>query len=90
MILGRVIGDVTASVKHPGYEGHKILVVKPVKPGGEPSGRAILAIDHVQAGPGDTVLVIDEGGSAIAMLGDTKGAIRTVIAGIVDEVSHNV
>lgn len=88
MILGKVVGNVVSTVKCPDYNGYKLLIVQPVDPAGTPSGKSLLAVDAVQAGIGDTVLVIDEGGSGRAVL-DTpeKRTIRTVIAGIVDEVS---
>ncbi len=89
MIIGKVIGNVVSTIKIGPYKGHKILIVVPIDPKGNSQGKSFLALDnvHVQAGPGDRVIVIDEGGSAALMLKDTKGTIRTVIAGIVDEVN---
>lgn len=88
MILGKVVGNVVSTVKCPDYDGYKLLVVQPVDHAGSPSGKSLLAVDAVQAGTGDTVLVIDEGGSGRAVLdAPEKRTIRTVIAGIVDEVS---
>jgi len=47
-----------------------------------------LAIDAVQAGLGDTVLVIEEGGSARAVINELESlTVKSVIAGIVDEIS---
>lgn len=88
MILGKVVGNVVSTVKCPDYDGYKLLVVQPVDHRGVPNGKSLLAVDSIQAGIGDTVIVIDEGGSARAIL-DTpeKRTIRTIIAGIVDEVS---
>lgn len=76
-----------ATEKHAHYLGHKILVVQPVDPTGKPKGRSLLAVDGVQAGIGDLVLVVDEGGSARAVIGDESAVtIRTAICGIVDRV----
>ena len=86
MILGRVIGTVTTSIKHPVLEGHKLLIVKPVAPG-MPAGKSIVALDVVQAGIGDTVLILDEGNSGRMILGDSTAPVRSVIAGIVDSVN---
>ena len=88
MILGKIVGDVVSTVKCPDYEGYKLLLVQPVDHTGTPKGKTLLAVDAVQAGVGDTVLVIDEGGSARTLL-DTPEirTIRTVVAGIVDEVT---
>jgi len=87
MILCKIIGNVVSTIKIDPYKGYKILIVVPIDPEGNPQGKSFLALDAVQAGPGDKVIVIDEGGSAALMLEDTKGTIRTVIAGIVDEVN---
>ncbi len=87
MMLARVTASVVATEKHPHYAGRKILVVQPVGPDGKPKGRSLLAVDGVQAGIGDTVIVVDEGGSARAVVGDEKAlTIRTAICGIVDRV----
>ncbi len=87
MMIARVVGNVVATEKHPHYRGQKILVVQPVDPEGKPKGRSFLAVDGVQAGVGDSVLVVDEGGSARSVIGD-EGAVtvRTAICGIVDRV----
>jgi microcompartment protein CcmK/EutM len=90
MILGKVIGNVVSTIKLKIYEGYKILVVQPVDPDGSRLGQAVLAIDTVQAGVGDTVLVIDEGNSARVIIGDATAPVRCVVAGIVDHVMRNV
>lgn len=86
MTLGKVVGTVVSTVKLPALEGAKILIVRPVAPDGSPAGRTVLALDTVQAGVGDTVLVLDEGNSSRMILGNPDAPVRTVIAGIVDEV----
>jgi microcompartment protein CcmK/EutM len=87
MMLARVVANVVSTEKHPHYRGHKILVVQPVDPQGKPRGRSLLAVDGVQAGVGDLVLVVDEGGSARSVIGDESATtVRTVICGIVDRV----
>jgi len=90
MILAKVTGNVVSTIKAPGYESRKILIVQPVTPGGKPLGRSFLAVDTVQAGTGDTVLVIEEGGSA-RMLMEEPGTftVKSVIAGIVDDVLYD-
>ncbi len=87
MIIGKVVGTVVSTVKHPVLVGHKLLVVQPVDPAGKPKGRTLVAIDTVRAGRGDTVLVLDEGNSSRTILGDPDAPVRTVIAGIVDSVA---
>ena len=87
MMLGKVVADVVSTMKHPDCDGYKLLVVQTVDQHGQPYGRELLAVDAVQAGIGDTVIVIDEGGSGRDVLGaPDKRILRTVISGIVDEV----
>lgn len=86
MILARVIGDVTATVKHPILDGEKLLMLKTMKPDGTLKGAPLIALDRAQAGPGDTVLILDEGNSARMMLGIPRAPMRTVIVGVVDRV----
>jgi ethanolamine utilization protein EutN len=85
--LARVTANVVATEKHPHYKGLKIMVVQPVDPNGKPMGRSLLAVDGVQAGIGDLVLVVDEGGSARVVIGDESAVtIRAAICGIVDKL----
>jgi microcompartment protein CcmK/EutM len=87
MIIAKVIGNMVSTEKHPHYRGYKILVVQPIDPEGKPKGKSLLALDGVQAGVGDLVLVVDEGGSARMVIGDDSLlTIRTAICGIVDRV----
>jgi microcompartment protein CcmK/EutM len=89
MMLARVTATVVSTEKHPHYRGHKLLVVQPVDPSGKPKGRSLVAVDGVQAGIGDLVLVVDEGGSARAVIGEeTAVTIRTAVCAIVDRVDQ--
>ena len=56
MKLARVLGTVVATIKHPTYVGHKIMLCQPLTPEGDPMGKQVVAVDHVQAGAGDHVL----------------------------------
>jgi len=85
MHVGRVVGEVVATIKHGDLKGQKLLLVQPVTPEGGKTGRIAIAVDSVQAGLGDLVLVADEGNSAAQVLRRPRGAVRTVIVGVVDE-----
>jgi microcompartment protein CcmK/EutM len=88
MILAKITGNVVATVRAPGYESRKIMIVQPVDPSGLPKGKSFLAVDAVQAGVGDTVLVLEEGGSARMILNEPDTfTIKAVIAGIVDHIT---
>lgn len=88
MFIAKVTGNVWATRKHAGLKSAKLLLVRPVEPfSGEFLGEPALAVDGgVSAGPGDTVLVMDEGGSAREILQKDNAPVRTVVCGIVDQV----
>jgi microcompartment protein CcmK/EutM len=87
MYIGRVSGTVVATIKNELFEGRKLLVVDKLGLGGQPTLKYDIAVDMVQAGVGDLVLVLDEGNSARQIVDrEPLGAIRAVVVGIVDEV----
>ena len=86
MFLARVTGDVVATIKHPHLNGRKLLLVKPEPTPGRPQPPSVIAMDTVDAGLGDRVLVADEGNTAAQVLGMPRGPVRTIIVGVVDEV----
>ena len=86
MTLAKVTGTVVATMKCRDLEGYKLLVLQPVDPEGKPKGRTMVGLDTVQAGEGDTVLIIDEGNSSRMILGNSMAAVRTVVVGIVDRI----
>lgn len=87
MRLCRVIGNVVSTVKHPAYSGQILLIVQPIGEDGADIGASFLAIDRVQAGPGDFVVVLTEGNGVrqIMQMGDLV-PIRSLVVGIVDRV----
>jgi microcompartment protein CcmK/EutM len=88
MYIGRVTGTVVATIHHETFDAHKTLLVDKLDLNGKPTGYYDIAVDVVQAGVGDVVLVLDEGNSARQIINkEPDGAIRAVIVGIVDEVS---
>ena len=86
MILGRVTGEVVATRKHPSHERRKILLVQPIHPDGSERGEAVLALDGVDAGIGDRVLVVQEGFAAMAAVNRPNSPIDMSIVGVVDLV----
>jgi microcompartment protein CcmK/EutM len=86
MFVGRVIGDVVGTIKHPALTHKKLLVVERLDLRGRGTGRTVLAFDTVDAGAGDVVLVVDEGNSASQVLGAPRGPVRTLVVGVVDSV----
>jgi microcompartment protein CcmK/EutM len=88
MFTARVVGEVVATIKHGDLAARKLLLVQPVNPAGQPSGAPQIAVDSVDAGLDDLVLVADEGNGAAQVLQRPRGAVRTVIVGVVDHVSE--
>ncbi len=67
MILGEVLGSVVANTRYQGLEGQKFLLVQPHEPDGTPIGDAVVAVDTVQAGPGDRVYMVLSREAALAL-----------------------
>jgi ethanolamine utilization protein EutN len=76
-----------STVKHPAYAGKALFVVQPIDEKGADTGASFVAVDTVQAGAGDRVIVLTEGNGVRQILkqGDIV-PIRSVIVGIVDAV----
>ncbi len=86
MILGRISGAIHSTINHDFYDNKRLLIVDLLNIDGKPTGKYLIAVDSVDAGVGETVLVIDEGNSARQILDDALAPIRSIIVGIVDEV----
>jgi ethanolamine utilization protein EutN len=87
MQIGRVIGTVVATQKHPKFEGAKLLLVQPLNVDDTPRGIALLAIDGVGAGVDEKVLVVMEGRAAGEALGRKAAPVDAAIIGIIDTVT---
>jgi ethanolamine utilization protein EutN len=86
MLIARIIGDVVATQKHASHEGRKILVVQPLNLDGSNRGDAVLALDAVDAGIGDRVLLVTEGFSAMTSVGRPESPIDAAVIGVIDRI----
>ncbi|HEX9763623.1 MAG TPA: EutN/CcmL family microcompartment protein [Acidimicrobiia bacterium] len=86
MKVGRVVGTVVSTINIPLLDRHRLLLCDISDIDGKPEGYTI-AVDVVDAGVGETVLILDEGSSARQILGLGWGAIRAVVVGVVDELA---
>ncbi len=86
MLIARVIGELIATRKHPSHEGLKLLLVQPLNLDGSDRGDAVVAVDAVDAGVGDQVLLTTEGYSAFSSVGRLMTPIEAAVIGVVDEV----
>jgi ethanolamine utilization protein EutN len=86
MILGRVIGNVVSSAKDPALDGIALLVVQPIGRHGNATGRAVVALDSVGAGVGETVYWCRGREASFPFL-PVEVPTEATIVGIVDEVN---
>ena len=88
MQLAKVVGNLVSTHKNEKLIGKKLLFVQPIDEKLVPFGNEMLAVDGVGAGIGDTVLILNEGGSARMITNATSpySPIELCIAGIVDSV----
>lgn len=85
MYLARVIGTVVATVKYPGLEGYRLLIVEPIDDQHEPCAPPHTAVDTTQAGLGETVICVASREAALACE-PTFVPVDAAIVGIADEV----
>ena len=85
MLLARIVGTVVATRKDPRLVSNKLMLARPVDPKGTAEGNYLVAIDTVDAGVGETVLIVS--GSSARMASGLKDCpIDAAIVGIVDAV----
>jgi len=84
LLIARVVGELVATQKHPSHEGRKLLLVQPLNLDGSDRGDAIVALDAVDAGIGDRVLIATEGFSAMTSVGRPNSPIDTAVIGFID------
>lgn len=87
MKIARVAGTVVSTVCAPIYDREKLLLCELLDDRRRPTGGYTIAVDRVEAGVGETVLILDEGNSARQVLREPDGAIRAVVVGVVDAVA---
>jgi microcompartment protein CcmK/EutM len=87
MLIARVVGDIVATQKDPSHQARKILLVQPLNLDGSDRGEAVLALDAVEAGIGERVLLSAEGFSAMTAVGRPNSPIDTAVIGVIDEVT---
>ena len=88
MLLAKIVGTVVATRKDPRLVSSKLLVVRPMDPRGKPEGSYLVAIDTVDAGVGETVLVVS-GSSARMAAGLKDCPVDAAVIGIVDTMDIN-
>jgi ethanolamine utilization protein EutN len=88
MKIGQVIGSIVSTIQHPAYDGKKILLCDIYDVNGDPlANTQEIAIDRIDAGVGDWVLIMSEGNGIRQLWGADTGPVRDVIVGIIDDIT---
>ena len=88
MIIARVTGTVVSTHKEERYRGVKLLTVQPLTFERKDTGKAIIAADNMDAGPGDIVLLA-RGREATFPFGKDSASIDRAVVGIVDDIDYH-
>ena len=86
MLIARVIGELVSTHKHASHQGRKALVVQPLDLDGSNRGDPVIALDAVDAGVGDRVLLVTEGFSAMTSVGRPQSPIDMAVVGVIDRL----
>jgi len=87
LLLARVKGNIVSTQKNPYLKGHKLLLIHPIDLNGNYIGKKdIIALDLIDSGIGDIVLVVQEGSAVTQILGHRKTPVHTMIVAIVDNI----
>jgi ethanolamine utilization protein EutN len=86
VLIARVIGEVVSTQKHKSHIGRKALLVQPLNLDGTDRGDAVIALDAVDAGVGDRVLLVTEGFSAMTGVGRPQSPIDMAVVGFIDNI----
>ena len=85
MLLAKIVGTVVATRKDPRLVSNKLLVARPIDPRGKAEGSYVVAVDTVDAGVGETVLIVS-GSSARMAAGMKDTPVDAAVVGIIDAV----
>jgi ethanolamine utilization protein EutN len=85
MQLGRVIGHVTSTIKHPSLTGWRMVIAQPLGADRKPEADPIIAVDKLGSGVGQVVVLNSDGKGARELIGNEKSPARWFVIGIADE-----
>ena len=87
MLFGRVRGSAICTIKYPDLKGMKLLVVQPLDKHMKPVGTMQVAVDVVEAGPGDLCVMVRSREAALALREHKFVPVDLALIGIVDELA---
>jgi ethanolamine utilization protein EutN len=88
LFIAKIKGTVNSTAKNQSLNGFKILLVEIIDLNGNSTGREFLAVDTVDAGIDDIVLLCMEGGAVSSVMEIPKAACDAAIIGVID--SYNI
>jgi ethanolamine utilization protein EutN len=88
VLLAKVVGTVVATRKDPRLVSSKLLIARPMDPRGKAEGSYLVAVDTVDSGVGDTVLIVS-GSSARMASGMKDCPVDAAIVGVIDTIELN-
>lgn len=89
MLIAKVVGDLSATQKHPSHEGLKLLLVQPLNLDGTDRGNPYVAVDSVNAGVGNQVLLTTDGFAAFTSVGQSMTPIDAAVIGVIDHIEFS-
>ncbi len=89
MQLARVEGTVTATRKHPSFQGWRLVICQPLSAAGQSEGVPVVAIDGFGAGLHQRVIVSSDGSAARQAVNDPLSPVRMIVIGLVDELEDH-
>jgi len=84
MQIANIVGHATATVKHPSMTGWKLLIAQPLTVAGKDDGEPFLVVDSLGAGPGDRVLVCNDGAGTRQLMKSKNSPVRWFVMGLCD------
>jgi ethanolamine utilization protein EutN len=90
MFLAKIKGNIVSTPKNKFLIGHKLLIVHPIDYNGTLVGQKdFIALDQIDAGIGDSVIVVQEGNAIEQILGHANAPVNTMVIAIVDDIEIN-
>jgi ethanolamine utilization protein EutN len=87
VIIARVLGNIVATQKNQRYQNARVMLCQQLTPEGDEIANTIIALDSVDSGVGDLVLIVQEGwGASTAATGEQGAAIDSAIVGVIDRI----
>jgi microcompartment protein CcmK/EutM len=87
VIIARVLGNIVATQKNQRYQNARVMLCQQLTPEGDEMANTIIALDSVDSGVGDLVLIVQEGwGASTAATGEQGAAIDSAIVGVIDRI----